>query len=222
MPYEECHKIIDEIEHKKCSICEEWLPMIEEFFYKNKSSKRDGFNPYCKKCAKKKSLKYRSENRNQSIQSNKIWKENNRDRYLDGLRAYRQENKEEVQIYTREWQRNNPDKVKGYNKDKQLNKKHDISKGEWENCKNYFSYRCAYCGLPIEEHWVKYKGNVFLGDFHKDHVDDDGANDLSNCVPACKSCNCKKHDFTLEEWYYADSHKCDCYSFERLQKIYKW
>jgi len=34
---------------------------------------------------------------------------------------------------------------------------------------------------------------------HKEHVDDNGANDLSNCVPSCQSCNSTKNLKTLEE-----------------------
>jgi hypothetical protein len=44
LKYEENHKIIEGIEHKKCSVCDEWFPMTNEYFYKNKSSKVDGFH----------------------------------------------------------------------------------------------------------------------------------------------------------------------------------
>jgi 5-methylcytosine-specific restriction endonuclease McrA len=118
-----------------------------------------------------------------------------------------------------EWQRNHPDKIRGYNRDRNLHKKHEISEQEWESCKNYFNYRCAYCGLPIEEHFVKYKGKIFIGDFHRDHVNDEGNNDLSNCIPACKSCNTSKHIHHLEEWYNENNPN---FNQERLDKINKW
>jgi hypothetical protein len=99
------------------------------------------------------------------------------------------------------------------------NKKHEITKNEWENCKNYFNYRCAYCGLAIEEHYIIYNGILKLGDFHRDHADDEGRNDLSNCIPACKSCNTSKSNKDLLEWYDVDN---DNFNTERLFKINKW
>lgn len=36
-----------------------------------------------------------------------------------------------------------------------------------------------------------------------------------NIVPACKSCNCRKHSTDLEEWYKEQ----DFFSQERLDKI---
>jgi hypothetical protein len=53
--YKEYHKIIDNIEYKKCSICEEWFLCNEDYFYKNKGNKSDGLNPECKECTKKQS-----------------------------------------------------------------------------------------------------------------------------------------------------------------------
>lgn len=56
-------------------------------------------------------------------------------------------------------------------------------------------------------------------DLHKEHVDDSGANDLSNCVPSCQSCNSSKNIFSLEEWYTEDNLN---FTEERLSKIYRW
>jgi hypothetical protein len=72
--------------------------------------------------------------------------------------------------------------------------------------------------LPIEQHYYTYAGETKLGDFHKEHVNHEGSNDLSNCVPSCKLCNTSKHVQELEEWYKRQPY----FSEERLQKIYKW
>jgi len=98
------------------------------------------------------------------------------------------------------WYKNNPDKVRGYSQDRGK-KNHTISKKEWDACNKYFNYECAYCGLPIIEHYFTRKGITKLGNFHKEHVIHDGENNLSNCVPSCGSCNSKKWKFSLEEWY---------------------
>ncbi|OME70491.1 hypothetical protein BSK65_11210 [Paenibacillus odorifer] len=56
-------------------------------------------------------------------------------------------------------------------------------------------------------------------DLHKEHVNDDGANDLSNCVPACYSCNSQKWKFCFEDWY-NESNKS--YTEDRINKIHIW
>lgn len=61
------YKIINGVKYKKCSrnISEEclgWYPATLEYFYKNKSNKTDGLNPYCKKCAIKKQKYHNSKN----------------------------------------------------------------------------------------------------------------------------------------------------------------
>jgi hypothetical protein len=99
-----------------------------------------------------------------------------------------------------------------------------MSKREWISCKSYFinengAWCCAYCGLPIEEHFKTYNGELKNVDFHKEHVIHNGADDLSNCIPSCQSCNCQKWEFQLEEWYNESNPN---FTQERLNKIYKW
>lgn len=50
-------------------------------------------------------------------------------------------------------------------------------------------------------------------------MDDKGANDLSNCVPACNSCNSQKWTFTLDQWYTTINPD---FTLERLKKIKQW
>jgi NAD-dependent DNA ligase len=56
-------------------------------------------------------------------------------------------------------------------------------------------------------------------DFHKEHVEHNGNNDITNCVPSCKSCNSSKHVSDLEEWYTPDN---SIYCEQRLIKIKHW
>jgi 5-methylcytosine-specific restriction endonuclease McrA len=94
-----------------------------------------------------------------------------------------------------------------------------VSDAEWESCKKYFDDSCAYCGLHISEHFNNYKGKMRWTDLHKEHVDDDGANDLSNCIPSCQSCNSQKWNFEFEEFYNTNNEN---YDQERYDKIIKW
>lgn len=111
----------------------------------------------------------------------------------------------------RAYRKNNPDKFKIYSG---RHKDHDINKHEWDSCKQYFNYECAYCGMAEQE--AKERYNNFL---HKEHVDCNGNSDLSNCVPACKQCNSEKHTFELDDWYREENDK---YSIDRYNKIIKW
>jgi hypothetical protein len=212
--FDETHKIINNELHKECSICKEWLPSNKDYFYRNKSSGIDGLNPYCKECTKKKSSKWINENLLQYRVNRDKYRDKPESRIKNRIRTERWRERGKL----KEWQLNNSETMKIYN-DKRKNKKHKISKKEWEDCKNYFNYRCAYCGIPIEEHYVKYRGKTQLGDFHRDHADDEGVNDLSNCIPACKICNVRKNYYSLDEWYNTNN---DNYTNKRYLKISKW
>ena len=206
--------MIDGVENKQCSICEEWFPCNSEYFYKNKSSRSDGLSPYCKKCTINKTMTERDVNRVNELSKHYYrTREKTRENRRNNMRKRREEGK------YKEWQQKNPDKIRGYNKKREIHKKHEISKEEWENCKNYFNYRCAYCELAVEEHFKMWNGKPKQIDLHKEHVDHNGSNDLSNCIPSCQRCNSSKWENNLEEWY---TSKNPDFTQERLNKIYKW
>lgn len=214
--YNLTHKIINEIDHKICKVCNDLHPATTEFFYENKSNLTDGLSTYCKDCSKKKSSKYMNENIEIYRQRAYEHYVENKEQYQSRKREWYKDNKDHVMEYTSIYQKDNPDKVKLYH-DQHDN--HNITNEEWENCKNYFNYRCAYCNLSIEEHLVKYRDAMIIGDFHRDHVNHEGVNDLSNCIPACKSCNTSKHDLEFENWYSENNVN---FNINKLNKIEKW
>lgn len=198
---------------KKCKICNHEFEANLENFYKN-SKNKDGLHSYCKECMKKKSKK---------------WMKDNDERYREKMheravrRWERPENKEyqrewsKVQRengYLKDWQENNKEKLAEYREVREMNKKHEISNDEWNACKEYFNHECAYCGID-EDKSIELYGQQF----HKEHVDHDGKNDISNCVPSCKSCNSKKWKYKFEDWY---SQSNNIYDEGRLIKILKW
>ena len=121
--------------------------------------------------------------------------------------------KKENPNYHLEYCRSNPEKVAEYN-NKRIIKNHKISSKEWKACKIYFNNSCAYCGKPEE---IQRKQNE--EDFHKEHKDEDGSSDLSNCIPSCTNCNCRKWAFNFDDWYNIDN---EFYNEERIHKILKW
>ncbi len=217
--WNDTHRVIDEIDYKQCSICHEWLPCNTEYYYVNKANGIDGFNPYCKECTKKKAVQWQQDNyeRYQEwfTERNSIY---GNDYYKDVKRKWTKENRDYLNEKKKEWNNNNPDKLKQYNQTRIQHKKHKISKKEWIACKEYFDNSCAYCGLHQDKHYRIWNGKPKKIDLHKEHVDDNGANDLSNCVPSCQSCNSSKHTFDFKSWY----SEYEYFNEERLHKIYDW
>lgn len=201
------------LQTKTCSMCNKNKELSE--FYSQSKKRANGeeytyYQPYCKECNK-----IRTKN----------WRKNNPDKLKEQWDKRDQKDyvKERKKIFNlrrrmngkfKEWQQNNPEKLMEYRLYREQHKKHNITDAEWNNCKDYFNNRCAYCG--IDEIMSEY---LYSQDFHKDHVDHGGANDLSNCVPACKSCNSRKHNYKLEDWYNQDN---EIFDQSYLDRIYKW
>lgn len=217
------HKLIDGVDYKICNSHninypdeDPWFPSTTEYFYSNDKNKTDHLYPECKRCT--------------VVRSN-FWAINNPEQErLNRLRKRKTpialEYKKKARLkarksgYKREYDRRPEVKARKYSN---RHRNHEISEKEWLYCKNYFKdddgdWCCAYCGKKIQDHWVTYKGVKVLGDFHKEHKDDDGANDLRNCIPSCESCNSRKWRFPMEEWY----REQEFFTEERYNKIIKW
>ncbi|MGG0667773.1 HNH endonuclease [Lederbergia citrisecunda] len=202
---------------KICSDCNKDKPLSD--FYSRKASnisKGDYiyYHPQCKKCSIERSWEWQKKNPEKKYEYNKKRREENPEYYKWYRDNYYNNNREKVLEDYRRWQRENRDKIREYGSSRWQNKKHEISNDEWESCKLYFNTSCAYCGMALDEHL-----EVFKTDLHKEHVDHDGANDLSNCVPSCKRRNSSKWTFSFSEWYDETN---PFYDGERLLKIVTW
>lgn len=215
LSYEESHKTIDGVIFKMCSICKSWLTESNSF-YKNKLKNNNfRYHSYCKSCEINKSIK-RNKLHYDDMLASQIKYNQTPKRKLEMRKRSDKQRKDGGQKI---WQQNNPDKCNEYGRNKRQNQTHNISKPEWEYCKEYFNYECAYCGLPLEDHYRIYAGKQQKVDFHKEHVVHDGSNALDNCVPSCGSCNSKKWKLIFEEWYDENN---PLYSKERYNKIINW
>lgn len=196
---------------KICSICKDYKFISE--FYKHNTNK-DGLFPYCKKCNIEKVSNWQQKNKKQKYEYNKKRREENPEYFKKHRRKHYENNKDRMAKEQKSWRRENKDKVREYGLKREQNKTHNISKEEWEKCKVYFNHSCAYCGLSEEDHKMTYGQQL-----HRDHVVHDGANDLSNCVPACKPCNSSKHTFGINDWYNDNNNN---YTTYRMSKINDW
>lgn len=211
----------DGVIERLCSSCGNWIEESEQFFYyKNKSNKEKGFQGECKECGRVRSLKRKWENIEDVNRKHAIWYSAR----LQNDPEFREKHRQRAQKardrgYYRNYYQRPEVKARDYSGKRMKNKKHLITDVEWTNCKEYFDNRCAYCGLPIEEHLVKYRGVLKLQDLHKEHVVENGKNDLSNCVPSCQVCNSRKNIKSLNNWYNINNIS---YTYERYYKIYIW
>jgi len=225
--YEESHRNINDILEKKCNkhnlyFPEEnpWIPCTLEYFYKNVSSKKDGLNTWCKKCAIQKSsnkLKELGETR-KKYRKNSYQKNKEKEKKQAGL--WFKNNKERALWLQSRWRKSDRGKEK-YSFYGQIRKpkNHKMTSQEWIDTKEYFKndngeYCCAYCGMTEDEH----KKFTTKG-LHREHVIDNGRNDIKNCVPACIVCNRAKDDKPLNEFYNSNNRN---YTYEKYYKIYIW
>jgi hypothetical protein len=205
------------IEMKHCKKCDNDYPKTEEYFYKQKSNKcKSGYylQSQCKECTKKLYKNWRKKNPDKVKENCK--RQASKEERKKYVRKYAKEQRESG--YQKEYQQKYPDKMKIYSQNHQ-HKEHNITEEEWKMCKEYFNNNCAYCGLPIEEHFMKYNGSLRKSDLHKEHVDNNGSNDLSNCIPSCQSCNSQKWEFEFDKWYNENNPN---FTQERYDKIIKW
>jgi hypothetical protein len=192
-------------------------PLNEFYSYLKKKTNGEEYMyypPYCKKCSSERSNKYQKENKEQTKEYSKEIYRRKEQYFKHKAKKWSRENKEKHNHQKKRWQQNNPDKLKKYRIQRMTEKKHEITDQEWEQCKEYFNNECAYCGLDEERH-----KQIFKQQLHRDHVNPDGANDISNCIPSCKSCNSSKHDYQLEDWY---SETNENYTIDRFNKILNW
>jgi hypothetical protein len=208
--YEQIHKVINGIEYKQCSKCKEWKPMTEEYFYIWKYSTTDGYHSSCIECDKKDVLKRQHENPQKHRDESKKWYDNNKEHRLSVHKKWIKNNLKYWQNYIKQYIKDNPHRAKQYSEN---HREHDITTAEWNNCLIVFDYKCAYCGISQKEAKKRDKQNL-----HKDHVDSEGYNDLSNAAPACRSCNDKKWQHDMETWF----REQEFFSEERLEFIKWW
>lgn len=211
--WEEKHKIIDGLLYKWCSHGQHWVVEDDEHWYKNDKNGIDGYYPNCISCEIQRTKIWRQQNPEKYKALNHYFNTNPSDKTRESNRKNTQNRRKNGKYYV--WLASNPEKTKQYALKHRV---HDISDKEWIANKNFFKnengeWCCAYCGITEKKHKQIYKQQL-----HKDHVDNEGYNDVRNCVPACKDCNSSKWAFPLEEWYKEQ----DFFNEDKLNKIKVW
>jgi hypothetical protein len=208
------------MEYKTCTKCTRSLPATTEYFYqqKQKNKKQGEFitlTTWCKECRRCYQRGHKEENKEYYAIKRKEYYEKNKEYEREYHKVWYRENREEQRLYHIGY-RNSPSgkAVLERLREKYKDRKHKISDEEWLECKEFFNFKCAYCGIDEEIHKESYGMQ-----FAKEHVIHQGRNDIKNCVPSCKSCNSEKHIFTLNNWYNPTNVK---YTYERYKTICDW
>jgi 5-methylcytosine-specific restriction endonuclease McrA len=127
----------------------------------------------------------------------------NPERERDFSRRYRTKNRERANSVVRQWRRDNPEKAKAIGRawaaanpeavDACRKRRkallrgatiRDLTADQWISIQFAFDHRCAYCGK-------RRKGR--LTQDHITPLSKGGPHTASNVVPACQSCNSRKH-----------------------------
>lgn len=125
------------------------------------------------------------------------WVKNNRERILETRRKRYQKNPEKYRKAVKQWNKENYYKVrlaeqKRYARNKSL--PDTLTLEEWENCVNYFSLKCVYCGEHVErlsmDHFIPLANSACPGTV------------IDNILPACTTCNIRKNDCDPYVWIY--------------------
>ncbi len=140
--------------------------------------------------------RYRAANRPRLLAKMKQWRLEN----LDRVRAHDRARSKlgyvsgEKLIRMKEWRRRNPDKSRAFlrasfHKRRMQVGDDSFTAAEWIALKMRHGGRCAYCGRDA---------NLTVD--HRIPLSRGGRNVIANIVPACKSCNSRKHDRTEYEY----------------------
>lgn len=182
-----------------CSKCGESKPETEEFFRRRGTKDRGGLRPDCRDC---------------SIARDRAYYEANLERERARRAAYRARTREQAKVRDQAYAQTPAGKatrkraVQKYRRteggrlvDIQRRQRRraalasvgaDLTKPQWRKIVRWFGRECAYCGAT--------------GRLTQDHVvplHRGGLHTLRNVVPACPSCNSRKHTADMETWYRA-------------------
>ena len=117
----------------------------------------------------------------------RAYKATHRDDIKQKARVYRAAHADAIQATIRAWRVKNPEKSQTYKANRRARELavpiNDLTPTQWQAIKEAFGHRCAYCGRKMKRLTMDHITPLSKG----------GSHTLSNVVPACQSCNSKKH-----------------------------
>lgn len=120
------------------------------------------------------------------------WRLANPDKETANRDRWKLANPERYNDHRRRWAKNNPEsRLAAFHRRRarEIGGGGSYTAAEWLDKLALFASLCAYCGVD-EKMTVDHMTPLLRG----------GSNDISNIVPACGSCNSRKHTKTAEEF----------------------
>lgn len=193
------------------TINKEDISKVAKIYRKNNKEKiTENKIRYCnenKKQVAEYKKKYYRENIDKVVGYKKQYRVINKESLSKASKIYRENNKEKATEYSKKYQKENPG-VFTMIRQRRRAKKHllpnTLTIEQWENTKQCFNNKCAYCGrkLPLaQEHFIS--------------VINHGGYTVGNILPSCQSCNSSKGSKEYKEWY----KKYKYYSIDREKAI---
>ena len=140
--------------------------------------------------------KYREANRDWHRERTEQWRQDNPGRADIANRAWYVKNRQQQLEYRRAYRAANPEKVRAHNDKRRMLLQGidviDLTPQQWEQIKEGWDHRCAYCGETPAA-------------LTKDHIipiSKGGHHTAANIVPACQPCNSRKGDREAPPFYY--------------------
>jgi len=142
-------------------------------------------------------MKSYHKNREETLTRNKYTQEEQeiqrKEKLLVQRKIYRESHKAQITKYRKQYNKEHKD-IRLFQKQRNVARKTGteatLTLKQWENSKEYFNNKCAYCGreLPLQiDHFVPLasKGNLVA----------------SNIIPSCIHCNSSKQNKEFFKWY---------------------
>lgn len=193
---------IDVAKLKICSKCGEAKPATAEYFARYRAN-QSALRPQCKVCRNDYQRRKRSENPEPSRVANRLYHATQREKVRarkqrnyranpEPQREYSRRFRADHPEYGRVWHINNPEKTRAKVSRRRARKNHleaTLTATEYKSILEHYGNACAYCG----------RSNCKLEQDHIAPVVQGGGYTKENIVPACRSCNRKKHARTPEQ-----------------------
>lgn len=167
----------------------------KQYYQKNKEKKLARSKMWAKDNREKSNAiknKWRRNNREQALEIIKQWHKKNSEKEKEYWKKYFQKNKEKLYKKIKEWNKTENGKAlhqrsnhKRRTREKEII--NTLTAKEWADILEEHNYRCIYCDVEFNCELLPTKDHIIP-------INKGGHNTKENIVPACRSCNSKKHD----------------------------
>ena len=169
-----------------CNHCHMEKPLTSEFFYREKLDKL-GYGRRCKSCNNAVVAAYYQRHPEKKSMYTRIYSALHKAEAVIRAMAWDKANPEKAKSHRDAWAQAHPESAIAHASRRRARKRNapvnDFTAAQWQEMKQAYGYRCAYCQKKMKR----------LEQEHIIPLVKGGSHTLANIVPACRSCNARKH-----------------------------